>query len=66
MKMIFFSRENSKWCKVKHHESHACGKERNHWIYKYENMKLKELKCKNGTRKKMIEHATFKIRNLQG
>jgi len=42
-----------------------CGKERNKSIYKYENRKLKELKCKNGMRKKMIEHATFKIGNLQ-
>ena len=29
-------------------------------------MKLKELKCKNRMRKKMIEHVTFKISNLQG
>jgi len=29
-------------------------------------MKLKELKCKNEMIKKMIAHATFKIRNLQG
>jgi len=42
-----------------------CDKERNQWIYKYENMKQKELKCKNGMRKKMIEHVTFKIKNLQ-
>jgi len=33
---------------------------------KYENMKIKELKCKNKMRKTMIEHVTFKIRNLQG
>jgi len=59
-------RENSKWIKGRHHGSHACGKERNQWIYKYKNMKLKDLKCKNEMRKKMIEHTTFKIRNLQG
>jgi len=29
-------------------------------------MKLKKLKCKNGISKKMIEHVTFKIKNLQG
>ena len=28
-------------------------------------MKLKELKSKNGMRKKMTEHATFNIGNLQ-
>jgi len=44
------SRENPKWWKGRHHESHACGKKRNQWIYKYKNMKLKELKCKYGMR----------------
>jgi len=39
----------------------------NNSIYKQvRKQKTKELKCKNGTRKKMIEHATFKIGNLQG
>jgi len=33
---------SSTWRKGRHHERHACDKERNQWINKYENMKLKE------------------------
>jgi len=58
--------DNPKWCKGRQHGTDACDKERNQWINKYENMKLKESKYKNGMRKKMNEHVTFKIRNLQG